>query len=156
MSTPSKTGPSRIEDAALLTGQGRFLDDMDPLPGTLVAAVVRSPHAHARIKAVHLDAARRHPGVAAVIGPDEVLATLRPFPLSVKAPTPYYPTATDKTRFVGEPVVVVVAADRYSAEDAAELVEIDYEVLPAVVRTDRALEDDDPSDDVAVVVIRRT
>ena len=49
MSTPNKTGPSRIEDAALLTGQGRFLDDMDPLPGTLVATVVRSPHAHARI-----------------------------------------------------------------------------------------------------------
>ena len=69
---------------------------------------------------------------------------MRPFPLSVKAPTPYYPTATDKTRFVGEPVVVVVAADRYSAEDAAELVEIEYEVLPAVVRTDQALEDDAP------------
>ena len=80
-----------------------------------------------------------HPGVAAVIGPDEVLATLRPFPLSVKAPTPYYPTATDKTRFVGEPVAVVVATDRYAAEDAAELVEIDYEPLPAVVRTDQAL-----------------
>jgi 2-furoyl-CoA dehydrogenase large subunit len=144
MSTPKTTGPSRIEDAALLTGQGRFLDDMDPLPGTLVAAVVRSPHAHARIKGVHLDVARNHPGVAAVIGPDEVLATLRPFPLSVKAPTPYYPTATDKTRFVGEPVVVVVAADRYAAEDAAELVEIEYEVLPAVVRTDQALEDDAP------------
>ncbi|QWZ07393.1 xanthine dehydrogenase family protein molybdopterin-binding subunit [Nocardioides panacis] len=143
--TPSeKTGPSRIEDPALLTGQGRFLDDMDPLPGTLVATVVRSPHAHARIKAVHLDVARNHPGVAAVIGPEEVLATLRPFPLSVKAPTPYYPTATDKTRFVGEPVVVVVAADRYAAEDAAELVEIEYEVLPAVVRTDQALEDDAP------------
>ena len=82
--------------------------------------------------------------MAAVIGPDEVLATLRPFPLSVKAPTPYYPTATDKTRFVGEPVAVVVAADRYFAEDAAELVEIDYEVLPAVVRTDQALEEDAP------------
>ncbi|MDQ1618413.1 MAG: 2-furoyl-CoA dehydrogenase large subunit, partial [Actinomycetota bacterium] len=104
---------ARIEDAALLTGQGRFLDDLDPLPGTLVAAVVRSPHAHARIRSVNLERARWHPGVAAVIGPDELLATLKPFPLSVKAPTPYYPTATDKTRFVGEPVAVVVAADRY-------------------------------------------
>ncbi|MDQ1665146.1 MAG: 2-furoyl-CoA dehydrogenase large subunit [Actinomycetota bacterium] len=135
---------ARIEDAALLTGQGRFLDDLDPLPGTLVAAVVRSPHAHARIRSVNLDRARSHPGVAAVIGPDEVLATLKPFPLSVKAPTPYYPTATDKTRFVGEPVAVVVAADRYVAEDAAELVDIDYEPLPAVVRTDKALEHDAP------------
>jgi 2-furoyl-CoA dehydrogenase large subunit len=131
---------ARVEDAALLTGQGRFLDDLDPLPGTLVAAVVRSPHAHARIRRVDLERARRHPGVAAVIGPEEVLQTLKPFPLSVKTPHPYYPTATDKTRFVGEPVAVVVATDRYVAEDAAELVEVDYEPLPAVVRTDKTLE----------------
>jgi 2-furoyl-CoA dehydrogenase large subunit len=143
MSTPEPT-LSRVEDAALLTGNGRFLDDMDPLPGTLVATVVRSPHAHARIRAVHLDRARRHPGVAAVIGPEEVLAALNPFPLSVKAPTPYYPTATDKARFVGEPVAVVVATDRYVAEDAAELVEIDYEPLPPVVRTDEAVRPDAP------------
>ena len=123
---------ARIEDSALLTGQGRFLDDLDPMPGTLVATVVRSPHPHARIRAVDLEAARRHPGVATVIGPEEVLETLRPFPLSVKAATPYYPTATDKARFVGEPVAVVVARDRYVAEDAAELVRIDYEPLPAV------------------------
>ena len=57
---------ARVEDAALLTGQGRFLDDLDPLPGTLVAAVVRSPHAHARIRSINLDKARRMPGVAAV------------------------------------------------------------------------------------------
>ena len=138
------TGLARVEDAALLTGQGRFLDDLDPLPGTLVAAVVRSPHAHARIRSVDLEKARAMPGVAAVIGPDEVLATLRPFPLSVKTPHPYYPTATDKTRFVGEPVAVVVASDRYLAEDAADLVEIDYEPLQAVVRTDKALEPDAP------------
>ena len=72
--------------------------------------------------------------MAAVIGPDEVLAALRPFPLSRAAPMPYYPTAIDKVRFVGEPVAVVVASDRYSAEDAAELVDVDYEPLPAVVR----------------------
>ena len=135
---------ARIEDAALLTGQGRFLDDLDPLPGTLVATVVRSPHAHARIRSVNFDRARRCPGVAAVIGPEEVLATLKPFPLSVTAPTPYYATATDKARFVGEPVAVVVATDRYLAEDAAELVDIEYEPLPAVVRTDKAHEPDAP------------
>jgi 2-furoyl-CoA dehydrogenase large subunit len=135
---------ARIEDPALLCGRGRFLDDMDPLPGTLTAAVVRSPHPHARIRSVNLERARRHPGVAAVIGPDEVLEALRPFPLSLKAPMPYYPTATDKARFVGEPVAVVVAADRYLAEDAAELVEIDYEPLPAVVNVRKALRDDAP------------
>ena len=135
---------ARIEDVPLLTGQGRFLDDMDPLPGTLVATVVRSPHPHARIRGVNLERARQHPGVAAVIGPEEVQATLKPFPLSVKTPMPYYPTGTDKVRFVGEPVAVVVASDRYVAEDAAELVEIDYEPLDAVVKTSDALEPDAP------------
>ncbi|MGI6872096.1 xanthine dehydrogenase family protein molybdopterin-binding subunit [Amycolatopsis sp. 3B14] len=135
---------ARVEDPALLTGRGRFLDDMDPLPGTLTAAVVRSPHPHARIRRVDLERARRHPGVAAVIGPEEVKATLRPFPLALKAPMPYYPTATDKVRFVGEPVAVVVAGDRYLAEDAAELVEIDYEPLPPVVDVEKALLPDAP------------
>ncbi|WAP59816.1 xanthine dehydrogenase family protein molybdopterin-binding subunit [Streptomyces sp. S465] len=135
---------ARIEDPALLTGRGRFLDDIDPLPGTLTAAIVRSPHPHARIRGVDLERARRHPGVAAVIGPDEVTATLRPFPLSLKAPMPYYPTGTDKVRFVGEPVAVVVAADRYLAEDAAELVEITYEPLPPVVDVEKALLPDAP------------
>lgn len=138
------TGLARVEDAALLTGQGRFLDDMDPLPGTLVAAIVRSPHPHARIRGVDLERARRHPGVAAVIGPEEVLATLNPFPLSVKTPMPYYPVGTDKVRFVGEPVAVVVASDRYTAEDAADLVDIDYEPLDAVVGTCAALEPEAP------------
>ncbi|GAA1697390.1 xanthine dehydrogenase family protein molybdopterin-binding subunit [Streptomyces yatensis] len=144
--TTGRTGPptARIEDPALLTGRGRFLDDLDPLPGTLTAAVVRSPHPHARIRGVNLERARRHPGVAAVIGPDEVTATLRPFPLSLKTPMPYYPTGTDKVRFVGEPVAVVVAKDRYLAEDAAELVEIDYDPLPPVVDIERALLPDAP------------
>ncbi|MGK3205729.1 xanthine dehydrogenase family protein molybdopterin-binding subunit [Amycolatopsis sp. MEPSY49] len=135
---------ARVEDPALLTGRGRFLDDLDPLPGTLTAAVVRSPHPHARIRGVDLERARRHPGVAAVIGPEEVKAALRPFPLALKVPMPYYPTATDKVRFVGEPVAVVVAGDRYLAEDAAELVEIDYEPLPPVVDVEKALLPDAP------------
>ena len=72
---------ARLEDPPLLTGRGRFLDDLDPLPGTLVAAVVRSPHPHAYIRSVDLDRARAHPGVAAAIGPDEVREALKPFPL---------------------------------------------------------------------------
>jgi 2-furoyl-CoA dehydrogenase large subunit len=132
---------SRVEDAPLLTGRGRFLDDLDPLPGTLVAAIVRSPHAHARITDVDLECARRHPGVAAVIGPEEVRAQLRPFPLSVSTHMPYFPTGTDKVRYVGEPVAVVVATDRFVAEDAAELVTVDYELLDAVVGVHPALAD---------------
>jgi len=139
--TPSRQPElARVEDAALLTGRGRFLDDLSPWPGTLVAAVVRSPHAHARISGVDLGRARRAPGVAAVIGPEEVRAAVRPFPLSVAAPMPYYPSGLDKVRFVGEPVAVVVAADRYLAEDAAELVAVDYEVLPAVTGTREAID----------------
>src|SRR5699024_1091083 len=97
-----------------------------------------------RIASVDLDRARAHPGVAAVIGPDEVLDALKPFPLTLRAPMPYYPTGTDKVRFVGEPVAVVVATDRYTAEDAAELVRVEYELLPAVVDTAAAMEPDAP------------
>lgn len=135
---------SRVEDAPLLTGEGRFLDDLDPLPGTLTAAIVRSPHPHARIRSVDLRRARKHPGVAAVVGPEEVLSALRPFPLSVTTQMPYYPTGTDKVRYVGEPVAVVVALDRYVAEDAAELVEVDYEPLDPVIGIHNALAEDAP------------
>jgi 2-furoyl-CoA dehydrogenase large subunit len=133
-----------LEDGALVCGQGRFLDDLDPLPGTLTAAIVRSPHAHARIRSVDAGRALAHPGVAAVLTPDDIERELRPFPLSVRTPMPYYPAATGKTRYVGEPVAVVVADDRYVAEDAAELVDVDYEVLPAVVDTKAALDADAP------------
>ena len=135
---------ARVEDAALLCGQGRFLDDLDTLPGALTAAIVRSPHPHARIHGIDAAAARNAPGVVAVIGPDDVAAELRPFPLSVKAPMPYYAGATSRARFVGEPVAVVVATDRYLAEDAAELVQVGYEPLPSVTDTAAALAGDAP------------
>ncbi|HEY3958219.1 MAG TPA: xanthine dehydrogenase family protein molybdopterin-binding subunit [Streptosporangiaceae bacterium] len=135
---------ARIEDSALLCGQGRFLDDLDPLPGTLVAAIARSPHPHARITGFDARASLASPGVTAVIGPQDVARGLRPFPLSVRTPMPYYAAATDRVRFAGEPVAVVVAADRYLAEDAAELVEVGYEELPAVTGTRAALADDAP------------
>jgi 2-furoyl-CoA dehydrogenase large subunit len=136
--------PSRVEDGPLVCGLGGFLDDLDPLPGTLTAAIVRSPHAHARIRSASLSRARRQPGVTAVIGPDEVREALRPFPLSVAARMPYLPAATGKVRYAGEPVAVVVAGDRYAAEDAAELVEIGYEPLGAVADIPSALAGDAP------------
>ena len=82
--------------------------------------------------------------MAAVIGPQDVARGLRPFPLSVRTPMPYYPAATDRVRFVGEPVAVVVATDRYLAEDAAELVDVDYDELPAVTEIRAALAGDAP------------
>jgi 2-furoyl-CoA dehydrogenase large subunit len=130
---------ARIEDLALLTGQGQFLDDLTPMPGIQSAAIIRSPFAHARIRDVNLEAAAAAPGVTAVIGPEQIRNELSPFPLSVRVPMPYYAAATDKARFTGEPVAIVVAADRYLAEDAAELVEIDYDPLPVVTETRQAL-----------------
>jgi 2-furoyl-CoA dehydrogenase large subunit len=133
----------RIEDARLLVGRGTFMDDLEPLPGTLEAAIVRSPHPHARITGFDAEAAGRSPGVRCVVGPRE-FARMPAFPLTVKAPMPYRPAATDRVRYVGEPVAVVVATSRHLAEDAAELVEVDYEPLPAVVDVRKAMDDDAP------------
>ncbi|MGH3342052.1 MAG: xanthine dehydrogenase family protein molybdopterin-binding subunit, partial [Carbonactinosporaceae bacterium] len=149
----------RGEDPTLLTGRARFTDDLDPCPGALHAAIVRSPHAHATITGFDASEALVMPGVVAVIGPEEVGTQLRPFPLSVDAPTPYYPSAVGRARYVGEPVAVVVAADRYLAEDAAELVQVDYEPLPVVVDTRSALAGDAPrlhGDAVSNVATDRT
>jgi carbon-monoxide dehydrogenase large subunit len=128
----------RKEDPAFLTGRGRFVDDMQP-PGLLHAAILRSPHAHARIRGIDTAAAKALPGVHAVYTfadlPEAVRA--KPLPLLVlsaafKNAVTQYVLARDETRYVGEPVVVVVADSRALAEDAADLVNVDYEPLPAV------------------------
>lgn len=129
----------RVEDAALLTGQGRYLDDQ-PFPHAHHAAIVRSPHAHARILGHDVSAALAVPGVAGVITGADVAERTRPFGVGVTAPVAYYCAATDKVRFVGEPVAVVIARDRYTAEDAAERVVVSYEPLPVVIDPERALE----------------
>src|SRR5258707_1021557 len=123
----------RVEDAALLTGRGRFIDDLGVRPGTLHAAILRSPHAHARITSVRLDAARQAQGVAAVPAGADVTALSASLVAGVKAPIACWPIAVDRVRYVGEPVAVVVAADRYLAEDALDLIEVDYEPLTAIV-----------------------
>jgi 2-furoyl-CoA dehydrogenase large subunit len=134
----------RVEDFRLLTGRGTFIDDHPPVANIHHAAIVRSPHAHARIRGYDVAAALRMEGVVAVLTGDEVARACKPFGVGVTAPVHYYPAATDKARFVGEPVAVVVARDRYLAEDAAEAVVVDYEPLPAVVDPERALDPDAP------------
>jgi 2-furoyl-CoA dehydrogenase large subunit len=123
---------ARKEDRALLTGQARFIDDLSPIPGIRFAAILRSPHAHARIGRIDLEHARRVPGVRAVITGKDLGHLMGPLPSVVKAPLAYYPIAIDKTRYIGEPVAVVVADTRYIAEDACDLIHVDYDVLPAV------------------------
>ncbi|MBI3092102.1 MAG: xanthine dehydrogenase family protein molybdopterin-binding subunit [Candidatus Tectomicrobia bacterium] len=129
----------RLEDPRLLTGRGQYVDDL-PLPNVRHLAILRSPHAHARIKRVDASRALAAPGVLGAITPEDVLRMTRPFGLGVAAPLKYYCTATDKARFVGEPVAAIVASNRYLAEDALDLIEVEYEVLPAVVSEVKALE----------------
>jgi 2-furoyl-CoA dehydrogenase large subunit len=123
----------RVEDLALLTGNGRYVDDLGVRTGTLHAAILRSPHPHAVIKNIDAGAARRAPGVAAVITGVELTALSTSLVVGVKAPIQCWPMAVERVRYVGEPVAVVVAADRYLAEDALELIEVGYEPLPVVM-----------------------
>ena len=129
----------RVEDATLLSGRGRYIDDLGTRPGTLHAAILRSSHAHAAIEAIEVAAARALPGVAAVLTGADLAAITTPLVASVRAPIEARAMATDRVRYVGEPVAVVVAADRYIAEDALDLIEVTYRPRPAVVDPEAAL-----------------
>jgi 2-furoyl-CoA dehydrogenase large subunit len=122
----------RVEDEALLRGRGRFLDDLEPVPHARHAAIVRSQLAHARIT-VDASAALAVDGVVGVLTGADVHDLSRPFPAGIESPVPFYAAAADTVRYAGEPVAVVVARDRYLAEDAAELVAVDYEPLDPVL-----------------------
>jgi 2-furoyl-CoA dehydrogenase large subunit len=123
----------RVEDAALLTGRGRYIDDLGVRPGTLEAAILRSPHAHAEIEAIDGTAALAADGVFAVLTGAEIKALTMSLVVGVKAAIECWPIAIDRVRYVGEPVAIVVASDRYRAEDALDLIEVRYRPLPAVV-----------------------
>jgi 2-furoyl-CoA dehydrogenase large subunit len=130
----------RLEDDALLRGEGRFLDDLDPVPNAKHAAVLRSPFAHARILRLDPSAALDLPGVVGVLTGQDVAELSRPFPAGIDSPVPHYAAATEVTRYVGEPVAVVVARDRYLAEDAVELIEVEYEPLEPLLDAETAVE----------------
>ena len=123
----------RLEDEALLRGEGRFMDDLDPVPHAGHAAVLRSLLAHARIARLDVSAALELPGVIGVLTGADVAAMSRPFPVGVDGARPYYAAAADVARYAGEPLAVVVARDRYIAEDALELIEVEYDPLDPVL-----------------------
>jgi carbon-monoxide dehydrogenase large subunit len=132
----------RREDPRLITGKGNFVDDVR-IPGTAHAAFVRSPHAHAKIRGIDTAAAKRLKGVLAVYtGKD--LSGVNPLPVGWLIPNMKIPArrvlATDRVRHMGEAVAVVIADSPYVARDAAELVEVDYEPLPAVVDAAKAVQ----------------
>ncbi|MHB0841500.1 xanthine dehydrogenase family protein molybdopterin-binding subunit [Stutzerimonas nitrititolerans] len=135
---------ARVEDAALLRGLGRYADDVATPPGTLHAAIVRSPHAHARVISVDASAALTMPGVHGVLTGEDVRRWANPFPVGVRAPMEHWCLAVDKVRYVGEPVCVVIADDRYLAEDALDAVKVEYEPLPAIVDPEAATAEDAP------------
>ena len=132
----------RREDFKLLRGLGRFTDDIDD--GALEACVVRSPFAHARIRAIDVSRAASMPGVVKVYTAQDLPFKDRPLPLLIPHPSLHHPKtqkclAVEGVNYVGEAVAFVVAQNRYLAEDAADLVDVDYEPLPAVVRPETAV-----------------
>src|SRR5437763_5371440 len=143
----------RFEDVRLVTGRGRYQDDM-VLPRQTYAVFLRSPHAHARIVSIDVEAARAAPGVLAVYTGADYKADGLSMPKAVmprkKADgspmfAPQRPALViDRARYVGDPVAMIIAETLAQAKDAAELVEIDYEPLPAVTSTADAAQPDAP------------
>ncbi len=129
----------RVEDAALLTGRGSYADDLGVKPGTLHAAILRSPHGHADIVSIDCGAALALPGVRAVLTGADVAAWSAPFAVGVKQPMEHWSMAIGRARYVGEPVAVVMAESRYLAEDALDLIKVEYRQLEAVVDPEAAL-----------------
>ena len=123
------------EQIPLLRGEGRYIDDIE-FSNMLHVAFVRSPYAHARINNVDTEVAKRQPGVIAVLSGLNIHADIQPIRPQLKnsgfQATNWHAMAWDKVRYVGEAVAVVVASDRYIAEDAAEHVIVEYEPLPVI------------------------
>ena len=125
----------RVEDAGLLTGRGRYIDDLATRRDTAHAAFLRSPHAHAEIRRLDTDRAKVLPGVLAVITGDDIARLTHSLVVGVKADVECWPMARDRVRYVGEPVVLVVAENRYAAEDA-DVSFLDPELLLPFHRTE--------------------
>ncbi len=133
----------RREDLPLLTGRGTFVDDVQ-VARPLHVAFARSPWAHATIGSVDLSGALAVPGVVAALAGPELPELTKPFAAGITHRLAYYAMATDRARYAGEPVAAIAAEDRYLAEDAAELVAVDYEPLDAVVSVEDALDPSKP------------
>ena len=140
----------RVEDPRVLLGKSQYVDDL-ALPDAVAVAFVRSPHAHARILSIDAHAAAARADVQMVLTGADIAEGVKPLRVEydpAKAPThkacDWPVLARDKVRFVGEAVAAVVATDRYAAEDAAALVEVDYDPLPVVHDAEQALEPDSP------------
>ncbi|HEX7101212.1 MAG TPA: xanthine dehydrogenase family protein molybdopterin-binding subunit [Nitrolancea sp.] len=144
-SSPFGSSIKRREDPRLITGAGHYTDDVR-LPGMLYMAIVRSPHAHARIVNIDTSAAKAMPGVVAIYTGTDLVDMVAPVPCAwqpknsdIKVPE-YRPLAVDTVRYVGDGVAAVVAENRYMAEDAAAAIDVQYDTLPVVVHQLDAME----------------
>ena len=137
----------RVEDPRLIKGLGTFVDDIR-LPGLLQAAIVRSPHAHARVVRIDTAAAKAMPGVAGVFTGADVNDKCGLVPCAAAIPDLKAPAHTvlagDRVYFVGHPVAVVVADNAYVARDAADAIDVEYDPLPVVTNPEAALESGSP------------
>jgi len=140
----------RKEDRRLLTGHGRYVDDIE-IPGALHACFVRSPHPHARISSIDLEEANKSPGVVAIYTGKELAQWTLPLrmapPIEGLLPVEMTTLPIDKVRFHGDPVACVIAQSRYLAEDAAERVQVVYEPLPAAANLAQAFSENSPKVD---------
>lgn len=141
MGTPIK----RREDPRLITGQATYVDDIK-LHGMLYMSVLRSPYGHARINSIHTEEARNHPGVVAVYTAEDLkghvgnILVAVPLGKIAEGMGVHGPLAEGKVRFYGDPVAVVIADDRYTARDARDLIDVDYEPLPAAIDVEKAMQ----------------
>src|SRR5438552_5527698 len=139
----------RREDRRLITGQATYVDDIK-LPGMVHMTVLRSPYGHARINSIDTEAARQYPGVLAVYTAQDLKGVVGNVPIAVplghiaNGMVVHGPLAEGKVRFYGDPVAVVIAEDRYTVRDARDVIEVDYEPLPAVVDVEKAMQPDAP------------
>jgi aerobic carbon-monoxide dehydrogenase large subunit len=140
----------RREDPRLITGQATYVDDIK-LNGMLRMTVLRSPYGHARITKIETEEARKHPGVVAIYTAEDLKGKVGDMPIGVLLP-PHIekgmgrrgPLAEGKVRYYGDPVAVVIAQDAYTAYDALELINVDYEPLPAAIDVEQAMQPDAP------------
>jgi len=142
-------GVPSLTNTKLVAGRGRFVDDIQ-LPGMTHAAVLRSPFAHARIRSIDVSAAQALPGVLYVLTGREVAGAMNPIPETYDTAAVgakgvrWYALCVDRARYVGEAVAAVVAEDRFAAYAALDLIDVDYEELPVVADSERAMEDGAP------------
>lgn len=134
----------RREDDRLVRGEGKYMDDFQPTGDLHHLAILRSPLAHGEIDTIDTTAAQERNDVKCVLTGDTIAEAMEPFAVGVQNPPEYYPMATDKVRYDGEPVAAVVSTDKYAAKDALEAIDVEYTRLDTVINEQAALNDNAP------------